>query len=92
MFNMNVSPKLHKVINMHEFYMDYHNFIENIVLVWDQQTAKLFGVFQDDPQIYSGIGNNGNSLDATTINANITLNQVTIDNVTSDYTVWHIHL
>ena len=92
MFNMNVSPKLHKVINMHELYMDYHNFIESIVLVWDQQTAKLFGVFQDDPQIYSGIGNSGNSLDATTINAHITLNQVTIDNVTSDYTIWHVHL
>ena len=92
MFNMNVSPKLHKVINMHELYMHYHNFIESIVLVWDQQTAKLFGVFQDSTQIYSGIGDSGNSLDATTINAKITLNQVTIDNVTSDYTIWHVHL
>ena len=92
MFNMNVSNKLHKVINMHELYMDHHNYVEGIALVWDQQTAKLFGVFQDSPQIYSGIGNNGNSLDATTINANITLNQVTIDNVTSDYTIWHVHL
>jgi len=35
MFNMNVSPKLHKVINMYELYMGYHNYIENIALVWD---------------------------------------------------------
>jgi hypothetical protein len=32
---MNVSPKLHKVIDMHELYMGYHNYIENIALVWD---------------------------------------------------------
>jgi len=35
MFNMNVSPKMHKVIDMYEIEGEYHNYIDNIVLVWD---------------------------------------------------------
>lgn len=93
MFNMNVSPKMHKVIDMYEIEGEYHNYIDNIVLVWDQQAVKLMGVFQDQPlQIYKGVGNTGNVVDITTTPTKITLNQVTIENVTSDCTIWHIHL
>lgn len=92
MFNMNVSPKMHKVIDMYEIEEEYHNYIDNIVLVWDQQDVKLIGVFQDQPQIYKGVGNTGNAVDITTTPTKITLNQVTIKNVTSDCTIWHIHL
>ena len=92
MFNMNVSPKMHKVIDMYEIEGEYHNYIDNIVLVWDQQAVKLIGDFQDQPQIYKGVGNTGNVVDPTTIPTKITLNQVTIENVTSDCTIWHIHL
>lgn len=92
MFNMNVSPKMHKVIDMYEITGEYHNYIQDIVLVWDQQDAKLIGVFQDQPQIYKGVGDTGNEVDITTTPTKITLNQVTIENVTSDCTIWHIHL
>lgn len=92
MFNMNVSPKMHKVIDMYEIEGEYHNYIQDIVLVWYQQDAKLMGVFQDQPQIYKGVGNTGDAVDITTTPTKITLNQVTIENVTSDYTIWHIHL
>ena len=92
MFNMNVSPKMHKVIDMYEIEGEYHNYIDNIVLVWDQQDVKLMEVFQDQPQIYKGVGNTGNEVDITTTPTKITLNQVTIENVTSDCTIWHIHL
>ena len=92
MFNMNISSKLHKVVEMYELSGTYYNYIENIVLVQDQQDVRLVGDYNIIPSLYKGIGNSGNSLDATTINANITLNQVTIDNVTSDYTIWHAHL
>lgn len=92
MFNMNVSPKMHKVINMYEIEGEYHNYIDNIVLVWDQQDVKLMGVFQDQPQIYKGVGNTDNVVDPTITPTKITLNQVTIENVTSDCTIWHIHL
>ena len=92
MFNMNVSPKMHKVIDMYEIEGEYHNYIQDIVLVWNQQDAKLIGDFQDQPQIYKGVGNTGNAVDITTTPTNITLNQVTIENVTSDCTIWHIHL
>lgn len=92
MFNMNVSPKMHKVIDMYEIEGGYNNYIQDIVLVWDQQDAKLIGVFQDQPQIYKGVGNTGNAVDITTTPTKITLNQVTIENVTSDCTIWHIHL
>lgn len=92
MFNMNVSPKMHKVIDMYEIEGEYHNYIDNIVLVWDQQAVKLMGTFQDQPQIYKGVGNTGNAVDITTIPTKITLNQVTIENVTSDCTIWHMHL
>lgn len=92
MFNMNVSPKMHKVIDMYEIEGEYNNYIENIVLVWDEQTAKLMGVFQDQPYIYKGVGNTGNEVDITTTPTEITLNQVTIKNVTSDCTIWHRHL
>lgn len=92
MFNMNVSPKMHKVIDMYEIEGEYHNYIDNIVLVWDQQDVKLIGVFQDQPQIYKGVGNTGNAVDITTTPTKITLNQVTIENVTSDCTIWHVHL
>lgn len=92
MFNMNVSPKMHKVIDMYEIEGEYHNYIDNIVLVWDQQAVKLMGIFQDQPQIYKGVGNTGNAVDITTTPTKITLNQVTIENVTSDCTIWHIHL
>lgn len=92
MFNMNVSPKMHKVIDMYEIEGEYHNYIDNIVLVWDQQDVKLMGKFQDQPQIYKGVGNTGNVVDHTTTSTNITFNQVTIEHVTSDCTIWHIHL
>lgn len=92
MFNMNVSPKMHKVIDMYEIEGEYHNYIQDIVLVWDQQDVKLMGVFQIQPQIYKGVGNTGNAVDPTTTPTKITLNQVTIENVTSDCTIWHIHL
>ena len=92
MFNMNVSPKMHKVIDMYEIEGGYRNYIQNIVLVWDQQTAKLMGVFQDQPYIYKGVGHTGNEVDITTTPTKITLNQVTIENVTSDCTIFHIHL
>ena len=92
MFNMNVSPKMHKVIDMYEIEGEYHNYIQDIVLVWDQQAAKLMGGFQDQPQIYKGVGNTGNAVDITTTPTKITLNQVTIENVTSDCTIWHMHL
>lgn len=92
MFNMNVSPKMHKVIDMYEMEGGYHNYIQDIVLVWDQQDAKLMGVFQDQPQIYKGVGDTDNAVDITTTPTKITLNQVTIENVTSDCTIWHIHL
>lgn len=92
MFNMNVSPKMHKVIDMYEIEGEYHNYIQDIVLVWDQQDVKLMGVFQDQTQIYKGVGNTGNEVDITTTPTKITLNQVTIENVTSDCTIWHIHL
>ena len=92
MFNMNVSPKMHKVINMYEIEGEYHNYIQDIVLVWDQQAAKLIGVFYDSPYVYKGIGNTGNVVDPITIPNKITPNQVTIENVTSDCTIWHIHL
>lgn len=92
MFNMNVSPKMHKVIDMYEIKEGYHNYIQDIVLVWDQQAVKLIGVFQDQPYIYKGVGDAGNEVDITTTHTKITLNQVTIENVTSDYTIWHIHL
>lgn len=92
MFNMNVSPKMHKVIDMYEIEGEYHNYIQDIVLVWDQQAAKLTGVFQDQPQIYKGVGNTDNAVDITTTPTKITLNQVTIENVTSDCTIWHMHL
>ena len=92
MFNMNVSPKMHKVIDMYEIEGEYHNYIQNIVLVWDQQDAKLMGVFQDQPQIYKGVGNTGNEVNPTTTPTNITLNQVTIEHVTNDYTIWHENL
>lgn len=92
MFNMNVSPKMHKVIDMYEIEGEYHNYIDNIVLVWDQQDVKLIGVFQDQPQIYKGVGYTGNKVNPTTTPTNITLNQVTIEHVTSDCTIWHIHL
>lgn len=92
MFNMNVSPKMHKVIDMYEIEGEYHNYIDNIVLVWDQQDVKLMGVFQDQPQIYKGVGNTGNEVNSTTTPTNITLNQVTIKHVTSDCTIWHMHL
>jgi len=32
---MNVSPKMHKVIDMYETEGEYNNYIDNIVLVWD---------------------------------------------------------
>ena len=92
MFNMNVSPKMHKVIDMYETEGEYNNYIDNIVLVWDQQAVKLMGVFQDQPYIYKGVGNTDNVVDPTTTPTKITLNQVTIENVTSDCTIWHIHL
>lgn len=92
MFNMNVSPKMHKVIDMYEIEGGYSNYIQDIVLVWDQQTAKLMGAFQDYPQIYKGVGSTGNAVDIMTTPTKITLNQVTIENVTSDYTIWHAHL
>lgn len=92
MFNMNVSPKMHKVIDMYEIEGEYHNYIDNIVLVWDQQDVKLMGVFQDQLSIYKGVGNTGNEVNHTTTPTNITLNQVTIEHVTNDYTIWHIHL
>lgn len=96
MFNMNVSPKLHKVIDMYDRIGErgdyYYNFIQDIILVWDQQTAKLTGLFSDQPQIYRGVGNNGDTIDAATVHANITSSQVTIDKVTSDYTIWHARL
>ena len=92
MFNMNVSPKMHKVIDMYEIEGEYHNYIDNIVLVWDQQDVKLMGVFQDQQQIYKGVGNTGNEVNPTTTPINITLNQVTIEHVTNDYTIWHQHL
>ena len=92
MFNMNVSPKMHKVIDMYEIEGEYHNYIQDIVLVWDQQAAKLTGVFQDQPQIYKGVGNTDNAVDITTTPTKITLNQVTIENVTSDCTIWHMRL
>lgn len=92
MFNMNVSPKMHKVIDMYEIEGEYHNYIQDIVLVWDQQDVKLMGIFQDQPQIYKGVGNTGNAVDITTTPTKITLNQVTIENVTNDCTIWHIHL
>lgn len=96
MFNMNVSPKLHKVIDMYDRLGErgdyYYNFIQDIILVWDQQTAKLTGLFSDQPQIYRGVGNNGDTIDTATVHANITSSQVTIDKVTSDYTIWHAHL
>lgn len=92
MFNMNVSPKMHKVIDMYEIEGEYHNYIQDIVLVWDQQDAKLIGVFQDQPSIYKGVGNTGNEVNPTTTLTNITLNQVTIEHVTNDYTIWHDHL
>ena len=92
MFNMNVSPKMHKVIDMYEIVGRYHNYIQDIVLVWNQQDAKLMGDFQDQPYIYKGVGNTGNAVDITTTPTKITLNQVTIENVTSDCTIWHIHL
>lgn len=92
MFNMNVSPKMHKVIDMYEINNGYHNYIDNIVLVWDQQDVKLMGVFQDQPQIYKGVGNTGNKVNPTTTPTNITLNQVTIEHVTNDYTIWHVYL
>ena len=92
MFNMNVSPKMHKVIDMYEIEGGYHNYIDNIVLVWDYQDVKLMGVFQDQPQIYKGVGDTGNEVNPTTTPTKITLNQVTIENVTSDCTIWHIHL
>lgn len=92
MFNMNVSPKMHKVIDMYEIEGEYHNYIDNIVLVWDQQDVKLMGVFQDQQYIYKGVGNTGNAVDITTTPTTITLNQVIIKNVTSDCTIWHIHL
>lgn len=92
MFNMNISPKMHKVINMYEIKGGYNNYIQDIVLVWDQQTAKLMGIFQDQPQIYKGVGGTGNAVDITTTPTKITLNQVTIENVTSDYTILNIHL
>lgn len=92
MFNMNVSPKMHKVIDMYEIEGKYHNYIDNIVLVWDQQAVKLMGVFQDQPQIYKGVGYTGNVVGPTIIPTKMTLNQVTIENVTSDCTIWHVHL
>lgn len=92
MFNMNVSPKMHKVIDMYEMEGEYHNYIDNIVLVWDQQDVKLMGKFQDQPQIYKGVGDTDNVVDNTTTSTNITFNQVTIEHVTSDCTIWHIHL
>lgn len=92
MFNMNVSPKMHKVIDMYEIEGEYHNYIQDIVLVWDQQDVKLIGVFQDQPSIYKGVGNTGNEVNPTTTPTNITLNQVTIEHVTNDYTIWHRHL
>lgn len=92
MFNMNVSQKMHKVIDMYELNNGHHNYIDNIVLVWDQQDVKLIGVFQDQPQIYKGVGNTGNEVNPTTTSTNITLNQVTIEHVTNDYTIWHQHL
>lgn len=92
MFNMNVSPKMHKVIDMYEIEEEYHNYIDNIVLVWDQQDVKLMGVFQDQPQIYKGVGNTGNEINPTTTPTNMTLNKVTIEHVTNDYTIWHYHL
>lgn len=46
MFNMNVSPKMHKVIDMYELNNGHNNYIDNIVLVWDQQDVKLMGVFR----------------------------------------------
>ena len=92
MFNMNVSPKMHKVIDMYEIEGEYHNYIDNIVLVWDQQDVKLMGAFQDQPLIYKGVGNTGNTVNPTTTPTNITLNQVTIEHVTNDYTIWHVHL
>lgn len=92
MFNMNVSPKMHKVIDMYEIEGEYHNYIQDIVLVWDQQDAKLMGVFQDQPQIYKGVGNTGNAVNPTTTPTNITLSQVTIEHVTNDYTIWRVHL
>lgn len=92
MFNMNVSPKMHKVIDMYEIEGEYHNYIQDIVLVWDQQDVKLMGVFQDQPQIYKGVGNTGDEVNPTTTPTNITLNQVTIKHVTNDYTIWHLHL
>lgn len=92
MFNMNISPKMHKVINMYEIKGRYNNYIQDIVLVWDQQTAKLMGIFQDQLQIYKGVGGTGNAVDITTTPTKITLNQVTIENVTSDYTIFNMHL
>lgn len=92
MFNMNVSPKMHKVIDMYEVNNGYHNYVDNIVLVWDQQAVKLMGVFQDQPYIYKGVGDTDNIVDPTTVHTEITLNQITIENVTSDCTIWHIHL
>lgn len=92
MFNMNVSPKMHKVIDMYEIEGEYHNYIDEIVLVWDQQDVKLMGVFQYQPQIYKGVGNTGNEVNPTTTSTKITLNQVTIEHVTNDYTIWHQHL
>lgn len=92
MFNMNVSPKMHKVIDMYEEKGEYSNYIQDIVLVWDQQTANLIGVFQDQPSIYKGVGDTGNEVNPTTTPTNITLNQVTIEHVTNDYTIWHYHL
>ncbi len=92
MFNMNVSPKMHKVIDMYEIEGEYHNYIQDIVLVWDYQDAKLIGVFQDQPQIYKGVGNTGNEVNPITTPTQITLNQVTIEHVTNDYTIWHQHL
>lgn len=92
MFNINVSPKMHKVIDMYETEGEYHNYINNIVLAWDQQTVKLMGSFQDYPYIYKGVGDTNNVVDPIITPTKIMSNQVIIDSVTSDYTIWHVHL
>lgn len=92
MFNMNVSPKMHKVIDMYEIEGGYHNYIQNIVLVWDQQDVRLVGDYNIVPLLYKGIGSNGQLADINEVSANATLNMFTIGNVTSDYTIWHAHL
>lgn len=92
MFNMNVSPKMHKVIDMYEIEGEYNNYIQNIVLVWDQQDVRLVGDYNIVPLLYEGIGSNGQLADINEVSANATLNMFTIGNVTSDYTIWHTHL